>query len=257
MRAQVSPVHHVMRMSFNNNACLPSHGIKSGRATSDSQAQPDGRDGVSIGTPVRVPVITSKISHQTLRQSARRLDALFAETTKLRKIPKADESTWKNEGDTLAWELMRKGTIEFGGREKSTTPPLNALDFQVAGGSASTAYPTAFWQAMQFEPPDQIRQFEPTNTPTTTSLHLIYWHGGTGENMGAPWTPQEWDWLQRAKKAGTPVTVIVFGNPVAGHMLKDFSNVKGFVAWGRSEFSCQAAAAWMREEFTPGGQWPF
>ena len=204
----------------------------------------------------RAAIKSGAIQRQVLAESAKRLDKFFVQVESLRKIPKPRQHDWMRNGNALSREIMLKGAIEFGGRKSSSSLAISASNtVLVSSGDLDETADLL----RKFDPtiPQRLLQFRPSEIPTSSPLCLFYWPGGTGEHMEKPWTPKQWNWLKQAEKRNTPITVIVFGNPLAGYQIRNFRNVKGVVVWGRSPASCQAAAAWLHKEFHPTGKWPF
>ena len=193
------------------------------------------------------------LSQTILVKSHDRLAELQTSVAKLREIRPPATALWIADGEKLGWELLQKGCVAFGRQrslEQTSSRVVRVGEAELSNAALESLEPI-FKRKLS-----DIPEFHPRSISTTTSLTILYWPGGTGRKMNEPWTSQQIAWLETAREQNTPVTLVIFGNPLAGFQLRSFENVQGLIAWGRSTLSCKAAAAWLSGNFVPTGNWP-
>lgn len=203
---------------------------------------------------VRAAKQSGTLSKKALQQSSERLDRLYQQITALRRIAPPDRSDWIACGEELGHEILQKGCVELRSSNKSNVTSRTLV--RVGEAELSTEAINRLESSLRLNQLSDVPIFDPAILPTTSPLLILYWPGGTGLKMDKPWTSQQLEWLRKSRDGNTPVSVVVFGNPMAGFQLREFPSVTGLITWGRSTLSCKAAADWLTGNFHPEGTWP-
>lgn len=201
---------------------------------------------------------TGVLSTPLLNASQKRIERLLETVRALRKNPLPPEEQWLREGEVLARDVLEAGSVVFGQAPNLSGGSIDAANLRMIGERSEIRIDGLLEEAGLGRFTSVPRLNPETDVPTSGSHWvLIYWRPGTGNLLATPWTDSELDWIRRAGSENVQVSVLVLGNPLAGVVLKDWSQVRGVVVWGRSPASCRAAGAWLAGRFAPRGSWPF